>query len=77
MPKERLTLRKIREILRLRWECKLSERLVARSCCISHSTVWDYVKQAETAGLKWPLADELSENQLYELLFAYSGEIVQ
>ena len=76
MPKERLTLRKIREILRLRWECKLSERLVARSCCISHSTVGDYVKRAETAGLKWPLADELSENQLYELLFPRTEQLV-
>jgi hypothetical protein len=37
MPKERLTLRKIREILRLRWGYQLSERVVARSCGISLS----------------------------------------
>ena len=30
MPQERLTMRKIREILRLKWECQLSERVVAR-----------------------------------------------
>ncbi len=71
MPKERLTLRKIREILRLRWECQLSERVVARGCGISHSTVGDYVKRAETAGLKWPLAEDLSESQLYFLPFAF------
>ena len=76
MPKERLTLRKIREILRLRWECQLSERVVARSCRISHSTVGDYVKRAETAGLKWPLAEELSESQLYALLFPRSEQLV-
>jgi hypothetical protein len=76
MPKERLTVRKIREVLRLRWECQLSEREVARSCRISHSTVGDYVKRAETAGLKWPLAEELGENQLYELLFPRTEQLV-
>jgi transposase len=75
MPKERLTLRKIREILRLRWGCQLSERVVARSCRISHSTVGDYVKRAETAGLKWPLPEDLSENQLYELLFPRTEQL--
>ena len=76
MPKERLTLRKIREILRLRWECQLSERVVARSCGISHSTVGDYVKRAETAGLKWPLAEDVSESQLYALLFPRTEQLV-
>ena len=76
MPKERLTVRKIREILRLRWECQLSERIVARSCRISHSTVGDYVKRAETAGLKWPLSEDLSENQLYELLFPRTEQLL-
>jgi IS30 family transposase len=76
MPKERLTLRKIREILRLRWECQLSERVVARSCGISHSTVGDYIKRAETASLKWPLAEDVSESQLYALLFPRSEQLV-
>ena len=76
MPKERLTVRKIREILRLRWECQLSERIVAWSCRISHSTVGDYVKRAETAGLKWPLSEDLSENQLYELLFPRTEQLL-
>ena len=29
----------------------------------------DYVKRAEAAGLKWPLPEDQSDNQLYELLF--------
>jgi transposase len=69
MSQERLTVRKIREILRLKWEMGLSNRVVARSCRISHSTVRDYVKRAETAGLKWPLPEELDEERLYALLF--------
>ena len=69
MPQERLTLRKIREILRLKWELRLSDRTVARSCRTSHSTVGDYVKRAEMAGLQWPLPEELDDDRLYELLF--------
>lgn len=69
MPQERLTMRKIREILRLKWDCQLSERVVARSCRISRSTVGDYVRRAEAAGLKWPVPEDLSDNQLYDLLY--------
>ena len=76
MSQERLTVRKIREILRLKWGCQLSERVVARSCRISHSTVGDYVKRAETAGLKWPLPEDLSDNRLYELLFPRTEQVV-
>ena len=60
MPQERLTLRKIKEILRLKWEMGLSNRTIARSCRTSHSTVGEYVNRAETAGLKWPLPEILS-----------------
>jgi transposase len=69
MPQERLTMRKIREILRLKWECHLSERAIALSCSISRSTVADYVKRAEAAGLKWPLPENQSDHQLSELLY--------
>ena len=69
MPQERLTMRKIREILRLKWECQLSERAIARSCSTSRSTVADYVRRAEAAGLKWPLPENQSDHQLSELLY--------
>jgi len=63
------SVRKIKEILRLKWEMGLSNRVVARSCRTSHSTVGEYVKRAEIAGLKWPLPEELDDDRLYELLF--------
>lgn len=69
MPQERLTMRKIREILRLKWECKLSERAIARSCSIARSSVADYVKRAEAAGLRWPLPENQSDTQIEELLY--------
>jgi transposase len=74
MPQERLTMRKIREILRLKWECHLSERAIALSCSTSRSTVADYLRRAEAAGLKWPLPENLSDTQLSELLHPKTQE---
>ncbi len=69
MSQERLTMRKIQEVLRLKWACGLSNRAIARSCSISHSTVQEYLQRAEAAGLHWPLPDELTEDALFEQLF--------
>lgn len=69
MAQERLTMRKIAEVLRLKWECGLSNRAIARSCSISHSTVAEYLQRAQQAGLCCPLPADMGEDKLYELLF--------
>jgi transposase len=69
MTQERLTMRKIAEVLRLKWDCKLSNRAIARSCAISHSTVGEYLQRAREAGLSWPLPADMGEDTLFELLF--------
>ncbi len=69
MTQERLSMRKVNEVLRLKWDKGLSNRAIARSCQISHSTVSEYVKRASAAGLKWPLPEELGEESLYARLF--------
>src|SRR5208283_445503 len=69
MPQERLTMRKIHEILRLHWECKLSNRKIATSCSVGRATVDDYIHRAKAAGLSWPLPDEIDDAQLERLLF--------
>jgi transposase len=69
MPQERLSMRKISEVLRLKWACGLSNRAIARSCHLSHSTVSEYLKRAQAAELKWPLPETLSEDGLYLELF--------
>jgi transposase len=66
---ERLSLRKIREVLRLKHEVGLSNRAIARACRVSNSTVGEYVKRAKDAGVTWPLADEVGEEELYQKLF--------
>ncbi len=69
MAQERLTLRKIREILRLKEDGGLSNRAIARACRISNSTVGDYLRRAEAAGIHWPLPEEQSEEELFQKLF--------
>jgi transposase len=69
MTQERLTMRKIVEVLRLKWECGQTDRAIARSCSISHSTVAEYLRRAREAGLSWPLPADMGEDTLYELLF--------
>ena len=69
MPAERITMRTIREILRLKYECKLTNRKIAKSVSIARSTVGDYVRRAETAGLSWPLPEDLDDSKLTQILF--------
>lgn len=63
-------MRKIREILRLRWGEGLSLRQVANSIGGSPSTVHDFEVRARAAGVTWPLAEEMDEARLEQMLFA-------
>lgn len=69
MAGRRLSVRKIKEVLRLKWDHRLSNRQIARSCSISHSTVMEYIQRANDAGLSWPLPPELDDSALEGLLF--------
>jgi transposase len=62
-------MRKIREILRLRYEAGLSNRQIARSCSVGRATVADYLRRAAAAGLSWPLPERMDETRLERLLF--------
>lgn len=70
MPKPRLPVRKIKEVLRLKWHLGLSERKIAASCRVARSTVGDYLARALEAGLSWPLPEGLTDDELERLLFA-------
>jgi len=69
MPQERLSMRKIMEILRLKHERGLSNRKIAASCNVHKNTVANYLQRAEQAGISWPLPENMSESKLYHLLF--------
>ncbi len=62
-------MRKIREILRLRWDRGLSVRQVARSVSAAPGTISNCLSRAELAGLSWPLAEDLDDGALEALLY--------
>ena len=68
MPAKRLSMRKIREVLRLNANGK-SNRKIAVSCSISRPTVAEYLRRADDAGLAWPLPPELSDAAIEQRLF--------
>ena len=63
-------MRKIREVLRLKYGLGLKDRAISRSCSIPRSTVANYVFRAKQAGLcTWPLKPDLDDEVLETLLF--------
>ena len=62
-------MRKIKEVLRLKYDCGLSAREISRSCQVSRSTVADYLMKAQAAGLSWPEASTLTDTRIEERLF--------
>jgi transposase len=62
-------MRKIKEVLRLKWACHQSQRQIARQCGLSRPCVRDYLRRAEVAGFSWPLPAELDDVRLEHLLF--------
>ena len=76
MTAERLPMRKLREVIRLKLEAKQSGRAIARSCGISPSTVAEYLGRIALARLGWPLPSELDDDALERLLFPNEGHPV-
>jgi transposase len=62
-------MRKIKEVLRLKYDLGLGQRQIARSCSIGLGTVNDYLARAARANLKWPLPQGWDEEQLNATLF--------
>lgn len=73
MSKKRLSMRKIEEVLRLKFETDLSERKIATSCGVSRSTVAEYLARFKRSGLVWPLPSDIDQQQLERALFPVSS----
>ncbi len=70
--KRQLTMRQIRRLWRLQHE-GVATRQISRILGVARSTVQDALKGAETAGLSWPLADEVTDEDLEGRLFGQAG----
>ena len=62
-------MRKIKEVLRLRFELGLGQREIARACSISQGAVHNYLKKAAAAGICWPLPEGWDEKRIEQALF--------
>ena len=69
MPRERIPMRKIKEVLRLVFDCKASKCQAAKASGISHSTASDYLARFKAAGLAWPLPADAQDAFLEERLY--------
>ena len=61
MPAERLPMRKVREVLRQKYACGASERVIAQSLGIGRTAVGEYIRRAAVIGITWPIPDELDD----------------
>jgi transposase len=66
-------MRKVREILRLRFERGLSQRQISASTGVSKGALSDYLRRAAAAGLTWEVARALDDGEVEARLFRYPG----
>ena len=69
MPAKRIAMRKIRDVLRLRLEARLSIRQIKASTKVSVGAIQKLLSQAELLGLSWPLAPDLDDAQLAQMFY--------
>lgn len=62
-------MRTLKDILRLKFEAKLSQRQISRSLNIGLGTVSQHLKRAQAVNLSWPIPDDMSDTALEQLLF--------
>jgi hypothetical protein len=70
-------MRKILEVLRLKFEARLSHESIAAATRISKGAVTKYLRRAQAAGITWPLPAQMDEAQLEALLFPHAAPLVE
>ena len=68
MAQERTSMRKIKEVLRLHFEARISQTKISSIAKLSRSTVQQYIMRFMAAGLSWPL--DLRDDELERRLFS-------
>jgi transposase len=68
-----MSMRRVREILRLKHECGVSDRAIGRSLGVARSTIALTLQRIAAAGLAWPLPETLSDRVLEAMLYADAG----
>ena len=73
MPTKRLTMRRIHRLMTMHFGAGAGTRVIARELGISHSTVREYLARIAAAEITWPLAAEVTDEELERQLFANGG----
>jgi transposase len=73
MAKMRVSMRKIREVLRLTHELGLSVRQVSGATGVSKTAVGEFVARAKVIGITWPVPPEINDAELEGRLFTPAG----
>jgi len=73
MPAERITMRHVREVLRLKFVGHVPTREIARRIGVAASTVRTTLERFHASGLSWPLPEEMTDAMLEARLFANAG----
>jgi len=68
-----MSMKKIREVLRLTHELGLSVRQVREATGVGKTAVSEYVSRAKVVGITWPIPPEVNDAALERLLFAPAG----
>jgi hypothetical protein len=64
VPTRRLSMLRIKEVLRLRFELGLEHWEIARACAISQGAVHNYLKKVAAAGIPWPQPEGWDEKRV-------------
>ena len=73
MPTQRLSMRRIKQLLTMRFGAGASIREIARELGVAPSTVREYLGRASAAGIVWPLAADVTDDSLMAQLFVNAG----
>jgi transposase len=73
MPAERAAMRRAREIIHLKFSACVPTREIARRLGIAASTVRETLRRLESAGLNWPLPDDMTDGKLETALYTNRG----
>jgi len=68
---------KIRELLRLKFDQRLSDRKIAVALSMSRSAVGECLRRAATAAVTWPLPDGLDDAELTRLLYPAKPKAIE
>ena len=68
MPRPRMALRMIKDVIRLKWQARLSHEQIAAALNISKGVVAKYVGLANAAGLDWDTVQSWTEQQFAGVL---------